>query len=60
VRRHTRVLGVGPEAVSARFRALCRRRDSRSFDARTRVGLRDRACTWTATVYLTPAADASG
>lgn len=34
-----------PDSVCARFRALCMRRDSQSFDARTGAGLRDRAYT---------------
>ncbi len=46
------------DAVSARFRALCERSGfAENFDARTGAGLRDRAYTWTAAVYLTLAAD---
>jgi len=45
--------------VSARFRALCEISGfAENFDARTGAGLRDRAYTWTAAVYLTLAADA--
>jgi len=47
------------DTVSARFRALCERSGfAENFDARTGVGLRDRAYTWTAAVYLLMAADA--
>ena len=47
------------DTVSARFRALCERPGfAENFDARTGAGLRDRAYTWTAAVYLTFAADA--
>ena len=47
------------DTVSARFRALCERSGfAENFDARTGAGLRDRAYTWTAAVYLTLAADA--
>ncbi|MFL6079035.1 MAG: amylo-alpha-1,6-glucosidase [Ornithinibacter sp.] len=46
------------DAVSARFRALCERSGfAENFDARTGAGLRDRAYTWTAAVYLILAAD---
>ena len=46
------------DAVSARFRALCERSGfAENFDALTGAGLRDRAYTWTAAVYLTLAAD---
>ena len=46
------------DAVSARFRALCERSGfAENFDARTGAGLRDRAYTWTAAVYLMLAAD---
>ncbi len=46
------------DAVSARFRALCERsRFAENFDARTGAGLRDRAYTWTAAIYLMLAAD---
>ncbi|NHA68623.1 amylo-alpha-1,6-glucosidase [Phycicoccus flavus] len=46
------------DTVSARFRALCERSGfAENFDARTGAGLRDRAYTWTAAVYLTLAAD---
>jgi hypothetical protein len=39
--------------VSARFRALCERSGfAENFDALTGEGLRDRAYTWTAAVYL--------
>ncbi len=44
--------------VSARFRRLCERSGfAENFDARTGAGLRDRAYTWTAAVYLTLAAE---
>ncbi|GEL94618.1 amylo-alpha-1,6-glucosidase [Cellulomonas composti] len=47
------------DTVSARFRALCERSGfAENFDARTGAGLRDRAYTWTASVYLLLAADA--
>jgi len=47
------------DTVSARFRALCETSGfAENFDARTGAGLRDRAYTWTAAVYLTFAADA--
>jgi glycogen debranching enzyme len=40
--------------VSARFRGLCERSGfAENFDALTGRGLRDRAYTWTASVYLT-------
>ena len=46
------------DTVSARFRALCERSGfAENFDARTGEGLRDRAYTWTAAVYLMFAAD---
>jgi glycogen debranching enzyme len=46
------------DVVSARFRALCERSGfAENFDARTGAGLRDRAYTWTAAVYLVLAAD---
>ena len=46
------------DVVSARFRALCERSGfAENFDARTGAGLRDRAYTWTAAVYLLLAAD---
>jgi len=46
------------DTVSARFRALCECSGfAENFDARTGAGLRDRAYTWTAAVYLTLAAD---
>jgi glycogen debranching enzyme len=49
------------DTVSARFRALCERSGfAENFDARTGAGLRDRAYTWTAAVYLTLAADHVG
>jgi glycogen debranching enzyme len=48
------------DAVSARFRALCERSGfAENFDARTGAGLRDRAYTWTAAVYLMLAADSA-
>ena len=41
------------EVVSVRVRALCEGSGSaENFDARTGAGLRDRAYTWTAAVYL--------
>ncbi|TIC80245.1 glycogen debranching protein [Nocardioides sp. GY 10127] len=46
------------DEVSARFRRLCEASGfAENFDARTGEGLRDRAYTWTAAVYLTLAAD---
>lgn len=46
------------DTVSERFRGLCERSGfAENFDARTGEGLRDRAYTWTAAVYLTLAAD---
>jgi glycogen debranching enzyme len=46
------------DVVSARFRALCEGSGfAENFDARTGAGLRDRAYTWTAAVYLLLAAD---
>lgn len=46
------------DTVNARFRALCERSGfAENFDARTGAGLRDRAYTWTAAVYLLFAAD---
>ena len=48
------------DTVSARFRALCEKSGfAENFDARTGAGLRDRAYTWTAAVYLLLAADAA-
>jgi glycogen debranching enzyme len=45
------------DEVSDRFRALCERSGfAENFDALTGEGLRDRAYTWTAAVYLTLAA----
>jgi glycogen debranching enzyme len=45
------------DIVSARFRELCERSGfAENFNARTGDGLRDRAYTWTAAVYLTLAA----
>ncbi len=45
--------------VSARFRKTCERSGfAENFDARTGEGLRDRAYTWTAAVYLVLARDA--
>ncbi|MBN9155683.1 MAG: glycogen debranching protein [Microbacterium sp.] len=47
------------DTVSARFRALCERSGfAENFDALTGEGLRDRAYTWTASVYLILARDA--
>jgi len=47
------------DLVSDRFRALCERSGfAENFDALTGQGLRDRAYTWTAAVYLLFAADA--
>ncbi|MBD0734869.1 amylo-alpha-1,6-glucosidase [Streptomyces sp. CBMA29] len=41
------------DEISSRFRALCERFGfAENFDARTGVGLRDRAYTWTASSYL--------
>jgi hypothetical protein len=46
--------------VSARFRRLCERSGfAENFDALTGVGLRDRAYTWTASVYLVLCRDAA-
>ena len=46
------------DTVSDRFRRLCERSGfAENFDARTGAGLRDRAYTWTASVYLSLAAD---
>ncbi|WP_425956074.1 amylo-alpha-1,6-glucosidase [Xylanimonas sp. McL0601] len=46
------------DEVSSRFRALCERSGfAENFDALTGAGLRDRAYTWTAAVYLMFAAD---
>ncbi|KAA9110662.1 amylo-alpha-1,6-glucosidase [Microbacterium rhizomatis] len=46
--------------VSARFRALCERSGfAENFDAVTGEGLRDRAYTWTASVYLVLAGNAA-
>ncbi len=46
------------DTVSERFRALCERSGfAENFDARTGAGLRDRAYTWTAAVYLMFGAD---
>jgi glycogen debranching enzyme len=48
------------DAVSDRFRALCRRSGfAENFDAVTGEGLRDRAYTWTASAYLVLAEDAA-
>jgi glycogen debranching enzyme len=47
------------DTVSSRFRALCERSGfAENFDAVTGDGLRDRAYTWTASVYLILAHDA--
>ena len=47
------------DELSIRFRALCERSGfAENFDALTGDGLRDRAYTWTASVYLTMCADA--
>ena len=47
--------------VSARFRKTCERSGfAENFDARTGEGLRDRAYTWTAAVYLMLAREALG
>lgn len=49
------------DTVNARFRALCERSGfAENFDAVTGAGLRDRAYTWTAAVYLMFAADFVG
>ena len=46
------------DTVNARFRALCERSGfAENFDACTGAGLRDRAYSWTAAVYLLFAAD---
>ena len=46
------------DTVSERFRRLCEKSGfAENFDARSGAGLRDRAYTWTASVYLTLAAD---
>jgi glycogen debranching enzyme len=48
------------DEVSARFRRLCEQSGfAENFDALTGEGLRDRAYTWTASVYLLMADDAS-
>ncbi|HKT57203.1 MAG TPA: glycogen debranching protein [Microbacterium sp.] len=48
------------DEVSARFRRLCERSGfAENFDAVTGAGLRDRAYTWTAAVYLILAAQAA-
>ena len=48
------------DEISARFRRLCERSGfAENFDALTGEGLRDRAYTWTASVYLLLAGDAS-
>lgn len=48
------------DEVSARFRRLCERSGfAENFDALTGVGLRDRAYTWTASVYLVFCRDAA-
>ena len=48
------------DEVSARFRRLCEQSGfAENFDAVTGEGLRDRAYTWTASVYLLMADDAS-
>ncbi len=47
------------DEISSRFRELCERSGfAENFDAVTGVGLRDRAYTWTASVYLLLCADA--
>ncbi len=47
------------DEISDRFRRLCERNGfAENFDAQTGAGLRDRAYTWTAAVYLTLARDA--
>ncbi|WP_106815014.1 amylo-alpha-1,6-glucosidase [Microbacterium timonense] len=49
------------DAVSERFRRLCERSGfAENFDALTGEGLRDRAYTWTAAVYLILAREAAG
>lgn len=54
---HTDVADV----ISSRFRALCERSGfAENFDAVTGEGLRDRAYTWTASVYLVFAQEAAG
>jgi glycogen debranching enzyme len=46
------------DVVNERFRRLCEKSGfAENFDARTGAGLRDRAYTWTAAVYLLFAAD---
>ena len=55
-----RACGFGElaDTVNLRFRRLCERSGfAENFDARTGAGLRDRAYTWTAAVYLLFAAD---
>lgn len=48
------------DEVNARFRRLCERSGfAENFDALTGAGLRDRAYTWTASVYLAFARDAA-
>ncbi|MBF4572064.1 glycogen debranching protein [Herbiconiux sp. VKM Ac-1786] len=48
------------DTISARFRRLCERSGfAENFDALTGAGLRDRAYTWTAAVYLTLAREAA-
>jgi hypothetical protein len=45
------------DEISARFRALCEKSGfAENFDARSGIGLRDRAYTWTASAYLILAA----
>lgn len=47
------------DTISERFRRLCERSGfAENFDAQTGEGLRDRAYTWTASVYLTLAREA--
>jgi glycogen debranching enzyme len=47
------------DEISVRFRALCERSGfAENFDARTGAGLRDRAYSWTAAVYLAFRTDA--
>jgi hypothetical protein len=49
------------DTISARFRSLCERSGfAENFDARSGEGLRDRAYTWTAAVYLMLCASAAG
>ncbi|MGZ0069657.1 amylo-alpha-1,6-glucosidase [Microbacterium arborescens] len=49
------------DTVSARFRRLCEQSGfAENFDALTGAGLRDRAYTWTASVYLCFVRDAAG